>query len=98
MSGDPFNPCGRVFYDFQGRQRAVGEPARGQASAGVYQGAMPTPSKDVKLKRPKRPCSRCGVKFQPTIKRRMLCATCYGWAGHNDSPYEPDGESEGVPL
>lgn len=32
---------------------------------------------DRKLDRPRRPCSRCGKRFQPTIKRRMLCAYCF---------------------
>ena len=25
-----------------------------------------------------RPCARCGRMFQPSIKRRMLCAPCFG--------------------
>ena len=26
---------------------------------------------------PERPCSRCGKTFGPTLKRRMLCASCF---------------------
>ena len=29
------------------------------------------------LARPRRPCSCCGVAFQPTVRRRMLCGSCY---------------------
>ena len=29
------------------------------------------------LSRPTRPCSCCGVEFQPTRRRRMLCGPCY---------------------
>ena len=29
------------------------------------------------LSRPARPCSCCGVAFQPTMRRRMLCGPCY---------------------
>lgn len=33
---------------------------------------------DPTLDCPKRPCAKCGRKFQPTLKRRMLCASCFG--------------------
>ena len=26
---------------------------------------------------PKRPCSACGNRFQPTMRRRRLCGWCY---------------------
>ena len=29
------------------------------------------------LTRPPRACSCCGVAFQPTVRRRMLCGSCY---------------------
>ena len=29
------------------------------------------------LARARRPCSCCGVAFQPTVRRRMLCRGCY---------------------
>ena len=35
--------------------------------------------------RPKRKCSNCGRTFQPTVQRRMLCASCYRRG-------DPDGE------
>lgn len=34
------------------------------------------------LSRPERPCARCGNRFQPTVRRRMLCAHCYGDDDH----------------
>ncbi|QEW18988.1 hypothetical protein LA6_001167 [Marinibacterium anthonyi] len=36
--------------------------------------------RDHELDRPQRKCSRCGVSFQPTVKRRMLCLQCFKWA------------------
>ena len=30
--------------------------------------------------KPERPCSKCGRQFFPTIKRRMLCETCFYYA------------------
>ena len=32
---------------------------------------------DRPIERPERPCSRCRKMFQPTLKRRMLCAGCF---------------------
>lgn len=32
---------------------------------------------DRELDCPKRPCARCGKKFQPTQRRRMLCGSCF---------------------
>ena len=29
------------------------------------------------LARPPRPCSCCKREFQPSVRRRMLCAACY---------------------
>ena len=29
------------------------------------------------VERPERPCNRCGDRFQPTNRRRMLCAYCF---------------------
>ena len=94
----PGDPCGGAFYDEHGRQRAAGEVHRGQSQAGVYQGRMPTHGQDTKLDVPARPCARCGQAFQPTERRRLLCSSCFGWASSNDSPYEPDGESDGGPA
>ena len=33
--------------------------------------------RDVPLDHPERPCARCGRKFKPTIKRRLLCGPCF---------------------
>ena len=41
--------------------------------------------RDAPLNRPKRRCSNCGRTFQPTVRRRMLCAYCYRRG-------DPDGE------
>ena len=30
------------------------------------------------IDKPERPCSRCGKQFKPTVRRRMLCASCFG--------------------
>ena len=50
--------------------------------------ALPPDGRTVRGK--PRPCARCGRKFQPTIKRRMLCAECYSYAsGTAVSPFEP---------
>ena len=32
---------------------------------------------DLELDRPERPCSHCGEHFQPTQRRRRLCAYCF---------------------
>lgn len=35
---------------------------------------------------PEKPCASCGTPFQPTVKRRMLCALCFrGGDGRKDS-------------
>ena len=54
--------------------------------AAVHAGRMPPAhNRDPALKdEPKRRCARCGQKFQPTAKRRMLCARCYGLGGGYD--------------
>ena len=45
----------------------------------VYNGPMVPPTLDPVLKgRSSRPCARCGNKFQPTFKRRLLCSRCFG--------------------
>ena len=46
--------------------------------APLRQGDRPLPD------RPERPCSRCGKMFQPSLKRRMLCASCFGRATGGD--------------
>lgn len=32
---------------------------------------------------PERPCARCGTRFQPTVRLRLLCKPCFG---KNDLP------------
>ena len=60
------------------KARPAGEaPAQKYA---VYDGPMPrthtyTDSPD--KTRAKRPCARCGKRFQPTLKRLMLCLSCF---------------------
>ena len=95
MSGDPDNPCGSAFRDahyqphyHNGKQLAVGEALIGNRSAGVFEGPLPSPKTDPRLDRPKRPCACCGRRFQPTVRRRLLCAGCFGSA--SDSPMAPD--------
>ena len=43
-----------------------------------YHGDRPLPHA------PERPCSRCRKRFQPTLRRRMLCAPCFGKASGGD--------------
>lgn len=56
--------------------RAAGEhPALENA---VYGGPMAFQRTDLARRdRPPRPCSRCGKRFQPTIKRLKLCLCCF---------------------
>ena len=42
------------------------------------------------LARPERPCARCSTMFQPTTRRRMMCAACYRQAS---GAYVKNGES-----
>ena len=96
MSGDPDNPCGSEFREVHmphyradnGKQLAAGESPFGHRSAGVWKGSLPSPKSDPRLDRPKRPCACCRRRFQPTVKRRMLCASCFGRA--NTSPLAPE--------
>lgn len=34
-----------------------------------------------KLPVPERPCASCGDMFQPTVKRRLLCDSCFSETG-----------------
>ena len=50
----------------------------------VYEGRMPrshTMTDSTDKTRRKRPCARCDAKFQPTVRRRMLCVRCFRGAG-----------------
>lgn len=42
------------------------------------------------IDRPRRPCARCGKKFQPTLQRRLLCASCFGDDDMNANGALPD--------
>ena len=47
--------------------------------------------------RPERPCACCGRRFQPTTRRRMLCAECFTgndaqWRRGYDPVIPSDGE------
>ena len=53
----------------------------------IYEGKMPrshTMTDAANKSRPKRSCARCGNRFQPTTKRWMLCARCFGLGGGYD--------------
>ena len=83
MSGDPQNPCnGWAFRDAyqpqyrNGKQLAIGEQCRSPNTADG--GPPPRPNLDPKLDLPKRPCTSCGRRFRPTVRRRLLCASCFG--------------------
>ena len=50
----------------------------------VFEGPMPrshTMTDAPDKSRRKRPCARCDAKFQPTVRRRMLCVRCFRGAG-----------------
>ena len=90
MSGDPLDPCnGRAFREAQagpfftrdGKQLAAGERPRALEQSIDPSIPAPRPGTDPKLDLPKRRCSCCGRKFQPTARRRMLCGTCFGRGG-----------------
>ena len=53
---------------------AVGEASTGYRGDGHR---YDSPDKS----RPERPCANCGGRFQPTIRRRMLCSHCYQRGG-----------------
>ena len=66
------------------KQPPAGEHPRLQNS--IYEGPMPpVHTRDPALEdKPKRPCARCGNRFQPTTKRRMLCLRCFRLNGGYD--------------
>ena len=39
------------------------------------------------LDRPTRPCARCARAFQPTARRRMMCAPCFRHATDDPPTY-----------
>lgn len=42
---------------------------------------------DRELDKPERPCARCGKRFAPTIRRRLLCYGCF--SGADESAFAP---------
>lgn len=45
----------------------------------IDEGPLGRAHQDVPLEGvPPRRCAKCGRRFQPTVRRRMLCAGCYG--------------------
>lgn len=70
-------------FDHVGRQLPAG--ARGPAvDEGIGSAARPNAGAP---RGKRRPCANCARSFQPTVKRRMLCAPCYGRG--TGSPFEP---------
>ena len=60
-----------------GLTRAAGDTGNDEDRA-AWQGPIHSPRDDPPLKdKPERPCTRCGKSFQPTLKRRLLCAGCF---------------------
>ena len=56
--------------------RAAGDKGSPEACA-IWEGPMP-PKDDRPVKdKPERPCARCGKRFQLTVKRHLLCASCF---------------------
>ncbi len=67
------------------RRRGRLDPA---AERAARRGGLPDLPPDGRSPRgERRPCANCGRRFQPTIKRRMLCANCF--ARGTGSPFEP---------
>ena len=79
---------GRPFYTSDGKQLAAGERPR-QSHAPLEVADVPAAARP---KRPRRPCSACGLTFKPTARRRMLCGNCFARAAC--SPFEPGGEAD----
>ena len=78
----------RVYFTRDGKQMASGERPR-QAHAPLELADVPAADRP---KRPRRPCSACGVPFKPNERRRMLCGNCFARAAC--SPFEPNGEAD----
>ncbi len=74
--GDGF---GQANFEAMRAEAKTLRPAGTPATTGVAStnAEMPAPFVDPNLDRPERPCARCRREFQPTVRRRMLCATCF---------------------
>lgn len=82
-----------VFYTADGKLMAAGERPR-MAGKHLEAGEAP-PLVDRPLPEGKRNCTNCRQKFQPTIKRRRLCAGCFARATRDAAgPFEPVGEAD----
>ena len=68
--------------------RAVRERAeRAHRARERYTGTPVFPSDQPDYSRAERPCSRCSTMFQPSTRRRMMCAACF----HKASPRDESG-------
>ena len=64
-----------------GKQLAVGEDLRQDSGFNPETDKTQHHRTDLPdAARPERPCALCGRSFQPTARRRMLCAGCFGRA------------------
>ena len=75
----------RPHYSHDGKLLACGELPRGKrGSDEAVNGARPRfRAGEPDPTRAKRPCSCCGLRFQPTRTRRLLCARCFKTGGTN---------------
>lgn len=79
---------GRPRFDAKGRQLAAGEVETGLKHVPGDSASVGAARDQADPTRPVRPCAKCGRRFQPTVKRKMLCGGCFKHAG-SDSPFEP---------
>ena len=91
----PGDVCGAEFREFHQPSRPRFKngkllPAGEGWGDAALEHIEPAPSRgsDKRIDRPARPCARCGRRFQPTERRRMLCNPCFQHAPAGDSPYE----------
>lgn len=78
----------RTYESCLARRRLIGaaEPLRSPEAEAKTKKRARQPqahSQDKKIDRPKRPCACCGNRFQPTVRRRMLCARCFNGGGES---------------
>ena len=57
----------------------------------IDESPAPVPHHDPPLQGPARPCACCGNPFQPTLRRRCLCARCFASDG---DPYAGQREDK----
>ena len=51
--------------------------ARSYGRVGEFEGPLPKTGDRPDPERQERDCSRCGKRFKPTLRRRMLCGFCF---------------------